>query len=146
MIIEAIKEELEALAVDGVLNPERVVEAARNPNSSMHGQFDWDDSTAAHEYRLSQARALIKRVKVNVIRTDNEIVKVSSYIRSPTGAGYEPTQKVMVNHADRITVMLITLASCATMLRNLAAPEVDELIVEIENLRTQLIAEKEDAA
>lgn len=146
MIIEAIKEELEALVVDGALDPERVVEAARNPNSSMHKQFDWDDSTAAHEHRLSQARALIKRVKVNVIRTDNEVVRVSSYIRSPSGSGYEQTQKVMVNQADRITVMLITLASCATMLRNLAAPEVDNIIMDIETLKVQLLAEKEAAA
>lgn len=146
MIIEAIKEELEALVVDGALDPERVVEAARNPNSSMHGQFDWDDSTAAHEHRLSQARALIKRVKVNVIRTDNEIVRVSSYVRSPTGSGYELTQKVMVNQADRVTVMLITLTTCVTMLRNLAAPEVDGIVIEIENLKQQLLSEKEAAA
>jgi len=145
MIIEAIKEELESLVVDGALDPERVVEAARNPNSSMHGQFDWDDSTAAHEYRLSQARALIKRVKVNVIRSDNEIVRVASYIRSPSGSGYESTQHVAVRHADRLAVVIITLATCTTMLRNLAAPEVDELISRMETLRAFLLAERDAA-
>jgi len=146
MIIEAIKEELASLVVDGVLNPESVVEAAKNPNSSMHGQFNWDDTEAAHEYRLSQARALIKRVKVNVIRADDTIVRVSSFIRSASGSGYASTQQVAVNYADRVTVMLITLASCETMLRNLAAPEVDDIIDQIQELRQYLQSEKEEVA
>jgi len=146
MIIDAIKEELETLIVDGALLPERVVEAARNPNSSMHDQFDWDDSVAAHEHRLSQARALIKRVKVNVIRGDNEVVKVSSFMRSPEGKGYEQTQKVLVNYAGHLNVILITLTTCATMLRNLAAPEVDGVIAEIESVKAKLLAAKETAA
>ena len=146
MILEAIKEELESLVVDGSLEPERVVDAARNPNSSMHGQFNWDDTEAAHQYRISQARALIKRVKVNVIRADDTVVRVSSYIRSASGAGYESTQRVAVNYADRVTVMLITLASCATMLRNLAAPEVDDIIDQIQELRQYLLSEREEVA
>jgi len=146
MILEAIKEELESLVVDGSLEPERVVDAARNPNSSMHGQFNWDDTDAAHQYRISQARALIKRVKVNVIRADDTVVRVSSYIRSASGAGYESTQQVAVNYADRVTVMLITLASCATMLRNLAAPEVDDIIDQIQELRQYLLSEREEVA
>ena len=145
MIIEAIKEELQSLVVDGTLDPERVVEAAKNPNSSMHGQFDWDDTVAAHEYRLSQARALIKRVKVNVIRTDNEVVRVATYIRSPSGSGYEETQQVAVRHADRLAVVIITLATCITMLRNLAAPEVDVLINQMESLRDALLTERDAA-
>jgi len=146
MLLEAIKEELESLVVDGSLEPERVVDAARNPNSSMHGQFNWDDTDAAHQYRISQARALIKRVKVNVIRADDTVVRVSSYIRSASGAGYESTQQVAVNYADRVTVMLITLASCATMLRNLAAPEVDDIIDQIQELRQYLLSEREEVA
>jgi hypothetical protein len=146
MLLEAIKEELESLVIDGSLDPERVVDAARNPNSSMHGQFNWDDTEAAHQYRISQARALIKRVKVNVIRADDTVVRVSSYIRSASGAGYESTQQVAVNYGDRVTVMLITLASCATMLRNLAAPEVDDIIDQIQELRQHLLSEREEVA
>ena len=146
MIIEAIKEELQSLVVDGVLNPESVVDAARNPNSSMHGQFNWDDSEAAHQYRISQARALIKRVKVNVIRADDAVVRVSSFIRSTTGSGYQSTQQIAVNYVDRVAVMLITLASCETMLRNLAAPEVDDIVVQIEELRHYLLSEREEVA
>lgn len=139
--IHAIKEELQSLAKDGYLEPEQVVEAARNPNSSMHNQFVWDDTEAAQAYRVQQARALIKRVKVEVIRADNEVVRVPVFVRSPTGTGYETTQQVVVRHADRISIVLITLTTCATMLKNLAAPELDELIEHIERLKDKLILE-----
>ena len=94
---------------------------------------------------LPQARALIKRVKVNVIRTDNEVVRVATYIRSPSGSGYEETQQVAVRHADRLAVVIITLATCITMLRNLAAPEVDILINQMESLRDALLTERDAA-
>jgi hypothetical protein len=141
MDINAIKDELQQLAVGGVLEPEQVVEAARNPNSSMHNQFVWDDNEASHLYRLQQARALIKRVKVEVIRSDNEVVRVPVFVRSPTGSGYEATQQVVVRHADRITLVLMTLTTCATMLKNLAAPELDEIIEHIESLKEKLLLE-----
>jgi len=43
-----------------VLRPEDVVEEARDPRSPLHDQFDWDDSEAAHKWRLHQARNLIR--------------------------------------------------------------------------------------
>lgn len=44
-----------------------VVSAASDPQSAMHRYFEWDDTAAAHEYRLSQARQLIRSIQVNVI-------------------------------------------------------------------------------
>lgn len=48
----------------GDLRPEAVVEAARTKRSPLHEFFEWDDSTAAHEYRLDQARHLIRSIEV----------------------------------------------------------------------------------
>lgn len=45
----------------GKLTASEVVEAAKNAKSALHDCFEWDDTKAAHEYRLSQARHLIKR-------------------------------------------------------------------------------------
>lgn len=55
----------------GVLKPELVVEEARRPSSPLHSRFQWDDSVAAHEYRIFQARNLI-RVVVHVLPNGNE--------------------------------------------------------------------------
>ena len=62
-----VQNELVALyETHGALNPEDVISAARNKNSALHDRFQWDDSAAAHQYRLEQARRLI-RVAVTVI-------------------------------------------------------------------------------
>ena len=50
----------------GLLQPEAVVEKARPVTSPLHSKFTWDDSEAAHQYRLWQARQLI-RVTVELI-------------------------------------------------------------------------------
>jgi len=133
----SIKEELEAIAAGGVLYPADVVEAARNPNSAMHSQFEWDDSEAAEAYRLQQARALIRRVKVNVIRSDQEVVHIPSFTRSGASSGYIPTQ-VSISAASHATTAVITLNQVATMLRNLGLPELDDLIEAVEKARNSL--------
>ena len=48
-----------AEAHGGKLDPETVVDVARDPDHPLHSHFEWDDSKAAHQYRLGQARALI---------------------------------------------------------------------------------------
>lgn len=46
----------------GQLHPEHVVKKAANLLSPIHQAFNWDDEKAAHEYRLWQARQLIRSV------------------------------------------------------------------------------------
>ena len=143
--LAALREEMQSLVADGTLLPEVVVEAARNPNSLLHGYFTWDDGEAAEQFRLQEARALIRRVKVQVIRSDNAVVYVPSFTRPVTGAGYQSTQSVTVNRPNHIGVMLITLAQISTMLHNLAAPELDELVEHVDAVRERLKAEQEVA-
>lgn len=44
----------------GTLTPEVVVEAASAPEHPLHNRFDWDDTTAAHKWRLTQASELLR--------------------------------------------------------------------------------------
>lgn len=44
----------------GVLNPHQVVNFAQQEWTHLHSQFEWDDSKAAFEYRLEQARGIIR--------------------------------------------------------------------------------------
>lgn len=57
----AIITELKRLADDndGILTAEAVVDAARSEASALHSQFEWNDSAAAENYRLWQARRLL---------------------------------------------------------------------------------------
>jgi hypothetical protein len=51
---------------EGALNPEAVVDTAKDEDNPLHPHFQWDDTLASHQYRLEQARKLI-RVAVTVI-------------------------------------------------------------------------------
>lgn len=62
---EIITEVLENISKrDGVLRPEKLVEEAENPESPVHDLFEWDDTAGGHQWRLSQARRIIGRVKI----------------------------------------------------------------------------------
>lgn len=62
-----IRLELESLAKahGGSITPEQVLEFAEDPDTALHKRFCWDDTEAAHQYRLAQARQII-RVTVTV--------------------------------------------------------------------------------
>jgi hypothetical protein len=50
----------------GQLQPELVVEEARDPASPLHPYFLWDDEAAGHAWRVEQARQLIRSVRVEI--------------------------------------------------------------------------------
>jgi hypothetical protein len=80
----------------GILRPETVVEAARPRSSILHPRFEWDNTRAAREFRLWQARQLIS-VCVQIIPGVNEPVSVFCSLstdRSRRGGGYRTTVAV----------------------------------------------------
>lgn len=51
---------------DGELRPSMVVKEARVKKNPLHSEFEWDDKKASVQYRLEQARRLIRKVVVHV--------------------------------------------------------------------------------
>lgn len=72
----------------GTLTPEAVLADAADPTSVLHSCFEWDDSKAAHQYRLDQARGLI-RIRMTYVVDEVEI-KAPFFIRTPSAP---PTQQ-----------------------------------------------------
>jgi hypothetical protein len=64
------------------LIPEDVVAAAKEPAHALHDCFEWDDSKAGHLYRIDQARALIREVKVKTVYEDRVVVS-PVYVSDP---------------------------------------------------------------
>ena len=97
----------------GKLKPELVVDAAQSPASPLHRFFQWDDSVAAREYRIQQARGLIRSVHVKII-DDEEIRKpVRAFIsmdRYTGNSGYENVVSVMSDDAKREQVLRVARA------------------------------------
>jgi hypothetical protein len=93
--VERLREELEAVrqaSADGLLRPAEVVEFARtHKRSALHKQFIWDDTQAAHEYRLWQARQIIR---ITVTIEDGSPRYVSLVIDRGRGGGYRDIQDV----------------------------------------------------
>lgn len=56
---KAVLEELRSLQRRGVLQPKSVVEAARDKTSPLHDHFTWNNTEAAEQFRILEARKLI---------------------------------------------------------------------------------------
>lgn len=65
--LEILKDKL-----GGTLEPPQVLADARNPNSPLHGAFEWDDSVAAEKYRVDQAAHMIRMLVVTVKISERE--------------------------------------------------------------------------
>ena len=105
--MSAVTEELRRiLDRDGVLSPEAVVKAAKNPRSPLHSHFEWDDNAASNMWRLEQARHLIKRVRVTIQPDEGSerTVRVRAYF--PVGPKeYVSTVKALKDSALRQKVL-----------------------------------------
>ena len=89
-------EELERLRMtnNGALTAHAVLEAARSMESVLHGAFPWDDSEAAEQHRLNEARKLIESVQV-FSPTMARPVPVHINVRAPEGRSYRATMDVL---------------------------------------------------
>ena len=84
---------------DGVLRPEDVVEFARNERTALHADFQWDDTEAAQQFRLWQARQVI-RLTLTVVDSPAGKQSIPMYVslvtdRQKPGGGYRPLVDVM---------------------------------------------------
>jgi len=83
---------------DGIVTPEAVVEYAKDETTQLHGQFTWDDGEAAEQWRLQQARQVI-RAMVTIIPNENENVVTKALVHileTPRNqAGYMSVGKVL---------------------------------------------------
>lgn len=81
-----------------------VVEDAKDLNSPLHDEFEWNDTQAASLYRLHQARLLITRWRV-VIRTSTNVqngpqVFQSVLVKTASGDDdeeHEERKRLMIN-------------------------------------------------
>lgn len=119
---QIVGEEIDALmaVMGGEVTPEDIVETARPQRSRLHQFFDWDNSTAAENWRLQQARHLIAHVcEVRVIGKKQEAVR--SYAN------------VKIGNENKYVQMDVVLETPAY-----AQQLIDEAVQYIEHLNTTL--------
>ena len=84
----------------GRIMPMAVVDAARDPTSPLHSEFEWDLTKAAEREWLRTASELIRSVKFIVSYEDRKIVS-PYYVSDPTrtDSAYIQTARVAKNGA-----------------------------------------------
>lgn len=63
---QVIGERLSNLMQSGPVTPEDVLQDAKPKRSPIHDYFEWDNESAANEYRLNQARYYMRSIEVIV--------------------------------------------------------------------------------
>lgn len=93
------------------LTPALVVSEASDPSSPLHDYFDWDDASAGEKFRLGQAAALIRKVKVTIVPAGtNEPIAVRAYVAErdvetgSTPGSYLPIETVAGSTAYQLSL------------------------------------------
>jgi hypothetical protein len=71
--------------------PEAFIQASKKKNSPTHSLFEWDDSKAAAEFRLVQARVIVSSLQVEIISVKGKTERVRAYIGMSDRGRYVPT-------------------------------------------------------
>ncbi len=112
---EVVYAELERIRRHGGLVAERVIAAATPEGHALHPAFEWDDGKAAGEWRLVQARELIRSIAVVIDEEPPRRVYV--HVPSPVHQGRYERTEIVVEHVDMF------LAAIAEALADLAAAQ-----------------------
>lgn len=86
----------------GIVTPAAVVMAAQPEDSPLHSRFEWDDEKASHNYRLWQARQLL-RVCVELITVGDKQTTTNVFVSLTSdreAGGYRSLVHVM-SDADK---------------------------------------------
>jgi hypothetical protein len=136
---DQVLEELRSLGES--VTPEEVVMFASNPDTALHSKFCWDDSIAAHAYRLQQARQLV-RVYIQVMDTGRGREEpVRMFVSTPATdegpRGYKLTKEVLQTKESRHTLVIAQLERIASILRSYPLPELQPVLTVVNKLRKQ---------
>ena len=67
------------------LTPASLVDASRPETAPLHGEFEWDDSIAAENYRKNQASGIIRNIVIKVVKGTGEVVQDRKFVSAPGG-------------------------------------------------------------
>jgi len=90
-MLESLHEERGSISADDVL------EAAKPKDSVLHDYFEWDNSEAAHQYRLVQAREIIRSIVVKIEKSPDENITTRAFVslKQPLAEDKEPVGAYM---------------------------------------------------
>jgi hypothetical protein len=139
---DKVAEELRSLRGDnaGVLDPERIVDFASDPETALHAKFEWDDSVAGHKHRIWQARQLI-RVYVTVLDTGKGAEPIRMYVTTVQSeeqpGGYRLTEEVLGDEEARHSLIIGQLNRLLSIIKSYPLPELKPIEAAIDRCMKQ---------
>lgn len=96
----SLKDELrKTRAKHGVLTPVVLEEDARPTDHPLHHRFEWDDRVGGYQYRLIQARELIREARVSYRDSSGSTKSMREYypVRAPDSPSptFEPVDEIL---------------------------------------------------
>jgi len=127
-----VGQELENIAE---LVPEKIVEFAENETTELHKCFTWDDSEAAHKFRLHEARQVVSCVLTVDLAEEKEpiIFRAFESVVIDDKRQYVPTRKILTddNLKDQVFKEIFSaigeLSAKAKTYRFVAEKELDQV-------------------
>jgi hypothetical protein len=110
----------------GEARPEHLVDAARSKKHPLHHCFEWDDSKAAHEHRLNQARYVLRAVMI--VREDRPEVTLRAFVNIERAGGWKAIGTVLSEPSSRTLLLQQALSDLRAFERKYATlSELDEV-------------------
>jgi len=92
------------------LSPASLLDASRDENAPLHGEFEWRDDIAAEQYRLNQASGIIRNIVRITVETQEEVPvrafvstgeRKQTYVSIATALTNEQWRKNLLESAKR---------------------------------------------
>lgn len=80
------------------ITPQNVVELARNENSVIHNDFEWNDEIAGEKYRIIQAADMIRSFVIETKEEEKEPIRALQI--TTTTSTYKPTEFFIKNEDE----------------------------------------------
>lgn len=113
--------EIQDLEQRGIVHAKDVLAFAENSDTALHDWFDWDDSVAAYQYRLNQAREVIRLTITFAPKKEPQTTYVNLITDRPTGGGYRRVKTVLASNALMEDLQLTALVALKGWMTKYAA-------------------------
>ena len=136
---------IRALEHRGIVDPQDLIEAARDEEHPCHGDFTWDVKEAAAERWHDQARKLIRQCSFRVDVDEEVGVRVVNYVPSPeddkTFKSWPKTRSKQ-HVSDRLVAEVANLHGVAARVYGIALSKAgivgDEMVARLGSVRDQI--------
>ena len=108
--VDAQKVAEEIVSIGDSATAQQIVEYATNEKSELHKCFEWDDTKAAYQYRLTQARTLTSHLVVENSRPSEDKPYLRFLVMADKSEGYKPID-VVFKRVDEYQRLLATAMS-----------------------------------